>query len=81
MFRASGMTLPITALKANPDQPRRAFNDDAIDELADSIKARGLLQPILVRPRTDGDYEIVAGRTPLAGGAEGAAARCASFNP
>jgi len=55
------MTLPITALKANPDQPRRSFNDDAIAELADSIKTRGLLQPILVRPRSDGDYEIVAG--------------------
>lgn len=54
-------TLPITSLIANPDQPRRIFNDDAIAELSESIKTRGLLQPVLVRPRADGDYEIVAG--------------------
>ena len=54
-------TLPLEALKPNPDQPRRAFNEDAIADLAVSIKARGLLQPILVRPLPGGDYEIVAG--------------------
>ncbi len=53
--------LPITFLKPNPDQPRRRFDDDAIDELAGSIKARGLLQPILVRPMGRDDYQIVAG--------------------
>ena len=57
----SRTTLPIEFLKPNPNQPRRVFNDDAIDELASSIKARGLLQPILVRPMGEGAYEIVAG--------------------
>ena len=53
--------LPTAFLKPNPDQPRRQFNDDAIDELAGSIKARGMLQPILVRPMGRDNYQIVAG--------------------
>lgn len=53
--------LPIEFLKANPNQPRRIFNEDALGELAASISARGLLQPILVRPAGDNLYEIVAG--------------------
>jgi ParB family chromosome partitioning protein len=55
------LTLPIEHLRANPGQPRRNFNDDAIEELASSIRARGLLQPILVRPSGRDRYEIVAG--------------------
>lgn len=54
-------TLPIEFLKPSPTQPRRQFNDDAIEELANSIRARGLLQPILVRPTGRDAYEIVAG--------------------
>ncbi|MEL6370736.1 MAG: ParB/RepB/Spo0J family partition protein [Pseudomonadota bacterium] len=54
-------TLPIEFLQPNPDQPRRIFNEDAIAELSSSIKARGMLQPILVRPRGEKLYEIVAG--------------------
>lgn len=54
-------TLPIEFLKPNPNQPRRHFNKDAIEELAASIRARGLLQPILVRPIAFENYEIVAG--------------------
>ncbi|MEK7265610.1 MAG: ParB/RepB/Spo0J family partition protein [Pseudomonadota bacterium] len=53
--------LPIEFLKPNPTQPRRQFNEDAIEELAASIRARGLLQPILVRPAGRDIYEIVAG--------------------
>ncbi|WP_425410503.1 ParB/RepB/Spo0J family partition protein [Hyphococcus sp.] len=53
--------LPIEYLKANADQPRRVFDKDAIDELAASIAAKGLLQPILVRPKGKDNYEIVAG--------------------
>ncbi len=53
--------LPIEYLTANADQPRQVFDKDAIEELAASIKACGLLQPILVRPRGDNNYEIVAG--------------------
>ena len=60
--RAAGpkRELPIEQLKPNPDQPRRIFDKDAIEELAASIAAKGMLQPILVRPR-GGAYEIVAG--------------------
>ena len=53
--------LPIEHLEPNPDQPRRVFAEDAIEELAASIRTRGLLQPILVRPRGRERYEIVAG--------------------
>ncbi|MGE0410320.1 MAG: ParB/RepB/Spo0J family partition protein [Amphiplicatus sp.] len=53
--------LPIEFLAPNPDQPRRYFAEDALDELAASIRAKGLLQPILVRPAGDDRYEIVAG--------------------
>jgi len=53
--------LPIEFLSPHADQPRRTFDKDAIEELAASIKARGLLQPILVRPKGRDDYEIVAG--------------------
>jgi ParB family chromosome partitioning protein len=56
-----GLTLlPIGEIEANPDQPRRRFDDEALAELADSIAARGLIQPIIVRPR-GGRYQIVAG--------------------
>ncbi|MBI1391435.1 MAG: ParB/RepB/Spo0J family partition protein [Alphaproteobacteria bacterium] len=54
-------TLPIELLHANPDQPRRYFNEDALAELAASIRVRGMLQPILVRPTGANAYEIVAG--------------------
>ena len=59
--RAPGMQMmAITALRSNPHQPRRTFDDDAIEELSRSIASRGLIQPILVRPQGDG-YQIVAG--------------------
>ncbi len=53
--------LPTAFLKPNPDQPRQQFDEDAINDLARSIEARGLLQPILVRPMGRDDYQIVAG--------------------
>ncbi|MEO0397877.1 MAG: ParB/RepB/Spo0J family partition protein [Pseudomonadota bacterium] len=53
--------LPIEYLSPDPDQPRRLFNEDALSELAASIAARGVLQPILVRPKGPDHYEIVAG--------------------
>ena len=54
---------PIEQLHRNPDQPRRQFAQADIDELASSIKDKGVLQPILVRPspKTPGEFEIVAG--------------------
>ena len=53
-------TLPINKIKVNKDQPRKNFDQDALDELADSIKKNGILQPILVRKKGE-KYEIVAG--------------------
>ncbi|MET0293719.1 MAG: ParB/RepB/Spo0J family partition protein, partial [Phenylobacterium sp.] len=52
---------PIELLKRNPDQPRWIFPEDALQELADSIREKGILQPILVRPLERGEFEIVAG--------------------
>ena len=54
------MTLPIERLVANPDQPRRHFDDAAIDELAASVKEYGVIQPLIVVEKGD-LYEIVAG--------------------
>jgi ParB family chromosome partitioning protein len=57
----TSQTLPITWLSAGKYQPRRRFDDEAIAELSASIKTRGILQPILVRPIGADRYEIVAG--------------------
>jgi ParB family chromosome partitioning protein len=55
--------IPIEQITANPDQPRRHFEPAALQELADSLKARGVLQPLIVRPHPtdEGLYQIVAG--------------------
>ena len=53
--------VPVAEVFPDPDQPRRHFDDDALDELAASIAARGILQPIVVRPTGGGGYRIVAG--------------------
>lgn len=58
------LVLPLEGIRANPDQPRRVFSDEALAELAESIREQGLLQPVLVRPVSGGGpvgYEIVAG--------------------
>jgi ParB family chromosome partitioning protein len=54
---------PVELLRRNPDQPRRTFDEAELEELADSIRARGVLQPILVRPApgVPGEFQIVAG--------------------
>ncbi len=52
--------LPVESMSPHPDQPRRHFDDAQLDELAASIAARGLIQPIVVRPHGHG-YQIVAG--------------------
>ena len=54
-------TLRTAELEPNRDQPRKAFSDEAITALADSIREHGMLQPILVRPISSGGYQIVAG--------------------
>ncbi|MCR5788820.1 MAG: ParB/RepB/Spo0J family partition protein [Lachnospiraceae bacterium] len=50
----------ITKIEPNPNQPRKYFNEDALAELADSIKQRGIIEPLIVQDRGD-SYEIVAG--------------------
>ena len=52
--------IEIARIKANPNQPRVRFDEDALDELANSIELRGVLQPILLRPDGD-DFQIIAG--------------------
>ena len=52
--------IPLTDILNRPDQPRKTFDEESLNELAASIKDHGILQPILVRPR-NGRYEIIAG--------------------
>ncbi len=66
--------IPVASVRPNPRQPRRTFDDAALEELAASISAVGVLQPIVVRDAGDGAYELVAGErrlraTALAGNA------------
>ena len=53
--------LRLSQIVPNRDQPRKIFDDAALRELAESIKQHGLIQPLLVRPMSDGSYQIVAG--------------------
>jgi ParB family transcriptional regulator, chromosome partitioning protein len=53
--------IPIDMIDPSPNQPRRDFDEDALVALAGSIKARGVLQPVLVRPLPSGRYELIAG--------------------
>jgi ParB family chromosome partitioning protein len=59
------MELSIELLSPNPFQPRKRFDDTTLRELADSIKASGVLQPLLVRRVSPGDYQLVAGERRL----------------
>jgi len=60
---AGAREIPIELIRRNPDQPRRRFGEAEIAELADSIREKGVLQPVLVRPAPDapGEYQLVAG--------------------
>ena len=53
--------LPIASIEPHPDQPRRHFAEDALEELAASIATRGVIQPVIVRPLANGRYQLVAG--------------------
>lgn len=61
--RSPDISVPVEALTPNPEQPRRSFSEEALEELADSIRARGIIQPLIVRPAADQahSYQIVAG--------------------
>lgn len=54
-------SIPISAITPLPGQPRSYFDEGTLGELAESIRARGVIQPIIVRPRGEGRYELVAG--------------------
>lgn len=58
---ASELRLPLDKLKANPNQPRRVFDETALQELAASIREHGVIQPVVVEAEADGSYLIVAG--------------------
>ena len=77
---ASVTEVSVSALKPNPQQPRREFDEAALRELADSIRQKGVLQPVLAEPSQDGTYVIVAGErrvraARLAGSGKGAGPR------
>lgn len=55
------VTLRLSEIEPNRNQPRTNFDEDALSELADSIAKHGLIQPIVVRPTSSGVYQIVAG--------------------
>jgi ParB family chromosome partitioning protein len=57
--------IPVDLIDPNPRQPRRSFDEQKLAELAESIRARGVLQPIVVRPQPGGRYELVAGERRL----------------
>ncbi|MBE7004126.1 MAG: ParB/RepB/Spo0J family partition protein [Ruminococcaceae bacterium] len=58
---SDNIRVPISQIENNADQPRRHFDDDALDELADSIREHGILQPLNVRRLSNGYYQIIAG--------------------
>jgi ParB family chromosome partitioning protein len=53
--------IPVESISPNPKQPRRRFDEESLNILAGSLSDRGVLQPVLVRPRPDGRYELIAG--------------------
>ncbi len=57
----SAVKLAIHEIEPNRDQPRKNFNEKALNELAKSIEKNGIIQPLLVRPMSDGSYQLVAG--------------------
>jgi ParB family chromosome partitioning protein len=59
--KSSSEKIPIHFIYANPSQPRKNFNQELLSELSESIKEQGIIQPILVRKKSEDKYEIVAG--------------------
>ncbi len=62
--RGRDTSVPLATIRANPMQPRQAFSDPGIEELAESIRQKGILQPLLVR-RVNGGFELIAGERRL----------------
>ena len=59
--KGGSVTVNINDIEPNRDQPRKDFDEEALRELADSIALHGVIQPLLVRPISDGGYQLVAG--------------------
>lgn len=57
--------LPVELIEPNPNQPRRTFDEESLVALAESIRIRGVIQPVLVRPLDNGTYELIAGERRL----------------
>ncbi len=58
---ADVLRIPVSLIEPNPFQPRMSFDQEALDELAESIRTLGLIQPITVRRKEDGRYQIISG--------------------
>jgi ParB family transcriptional regulator, chromosome partitioning protein len=59
--QSSLLEIPVTAIRANPFQPRTTFDEESMASLTASVRAVGVLQPVLVRPTVDGGYQLIAG--------------------
>jgi ParB family chromosome partitioning protein len=59
--RRPDLVVPIENIEPNPDQPRRRFDPEHLEDLANSIREKGVIQPLIVREKPGGKYEIVAG--------------------
>ncbi len=57
----SAVKLKLTEIEPNREQPRKSFDEEALEELANSIATHGVIQPLLVRPLADGGYQLIAG--------------------
>ncbi len=55
------LQLPVDAISPSPRQPRRRFDEDSLSSLAESIRHQGVLQPVIVKPQSEGKYTLVAG--------------------
>ena len=53
--------LQVSRIRPNPNQPRRSFKEEELEELAQSIREHGILQPLLVKAEANGDFELVSG--------------------
>jgi ParB family chromosome partitioning protein len=63
--RASVAVVPVSSIRRNPEQPRKFFDPERLQELATSISERGLLQPVILRRQEDGSYLLMAGERRL----------------
>lgn len=63
--RTSAAELEVSRISTNPYQPRGQFDDEKLQELVNSVRVHGVLQPIVVRSKVDGGYEVVAGERRL----------------